>query len=264
MTSNSWPFKLFQILYHFITARAAGPSQIRISAVLFPLISLVFLNCSFISPSRKANTADKSFLARYQGVSATTESAPAPEFLRLPRCSTPPRCLEEQDRSSTIPLSDRNGRFEMLDDVTSRKATPHCSEGQGRAGSHPPIDRVGRRELLNDVTGRELRVYRKSPCPLHRRTYSINAQLHTPRLNYADFIEERKLRPGAHHPPASHDEFLARRHFERPPRVISLETKLTSSFEVCESVVHTPIDDPGPTEEERSPRCSEGQGRRAS
>ena len=35
----------------------------------------------------------------------------------------------------------------------------------------------------------------------------------------------------APHPPAeSHDEFLARRHAERSPRVCSLEAKLTSSF----------------------------------
>jgi hypothetical protein len=77
----------------------------------------------------------------------------------------------------------------------------------------------------------------------------------------ADFIEERKLHSGAQHPPASHDEFLARRHFERAPRVVSLETKLTSSFGCA---VHTPNDDPEPTEEERhasSPRCSEGHGR---
>ena len=80
----------------------------------------------------------------------------------------------------------------------------------------------------------------------------------------ADFIEERKLHFGAQHPPASHDEFLARRHFERAPRVSLLETKPISSFEVCECAVQTSNDDPEPTEEERnapSPRSSTGRGR---
>ena len=37
-------------------------------------------------------------------------------------------------------------------------------------------------------------------------------------------------------PAASHDEFLARRHAERVPRVSSLEGKLTSSLDHCFSV----------------------------
>jgi hypothetical protein len=40
-------------------------------------------------------------------------------------------------------------------------------------------------------------------------------------------------------PSASHEEFLARRHAQRAPRVSSLETKLTSSLDDCERVVHT-------------------------
>jgi hypothetical protein len=42
---------------------------------------------------------------------------------------------------------------------------------------------------------------------------------------------------------ASHDEFLARRHAQRAPRVSSLEIKLTSSLFDCECVVHPPNDD---------------------
>ena len=33
-------------------------------------------------------------------------------------------------------------------------------------------------------------------------------------------------------PAASHDEFLARRHAQRPPRVCSIQAKLTSSFDL--------------------------------
>jgi len=125
--------------------------------------------------------------------------------------------------------------------------SPGCFEEQDRLSTDPSSDWSGRFELRNDVTGRESR------SPLHAHM-----------LISADFIEERKLRFGAQHPPASHDEFLARRHFERAPRVISLETKPTSSFEFCECDVHTPNDDPEPTEEEPnapSPRCSEEQAR---
>jgi len=43
-----------------------------------------------------------------------------------------------------------------------------------------------------------------------------------------------ELRFMAQHPPTSHDEFLARRHFERAPRVSWLETKLTSPFDLPE------------------------------
>ena len=170
------------------------------------------------------DTTDKSLRERPQGISDTTEPAPTPEFLRLLRCLTSPACLEEQGRLHTNPSSDRVGRF----------------------------------ELLNDVTGREARVFRKSPCPPHGRRSSINARSHTPMLISADFIEESKLRSGAHHPPASHDEFLARR--QRAPRVMPLETKLTSSFEV----LNTPNVNPEPAEKEwnaSSPRCSTGRGR---
>jgi hypothetical protein len=62
----------------------------------------------------------------------------------------------------------------------------------------------------------------------------------------ADFIEDFKLRCVAQHPPASHDEFIARRHAERAPRVSSFETKLTSSlddYECDSSFVHIPNDD---------------------
>ena len=141
------------------------------------------------------DTTDLSFMAPSQGLSATTQRAPAPEFLRLLRSLTSPHAFEEMDRSSANPSSDRAGRFALLNDVTGRKlrvfrkspcppqcressinvtepteapnaSSPRCSEERGRlVGSHPPIERVGRLELLNDVTGRELRVFRKSPCP---------------------------------------------------------------------------------------------------
>jgi hypothetical protein len=42
---------------------------------------------------------------------------------------------------------------------------------------------------------------------------------------------------------ASHDEFLARSHAQRAPRVSSLEMKPTSSFFDCECVVHPPSND---------------------
>jgi hypothetical protein len=41
-------------------------------------------------------------------------------------------------------------------------------------------------------------------------------------------------------PSASHDEFLARRHAERAPRVCSREEKLTSSLDDCFSVPTSP------------------------
>jgi len=158
-----------------------------------------------------------------------------------------------------MPIKYRPARSQRLSATTERVHTaeflrrlryltsPGCFEEQDRLSTDPSSDRAGRFELRTDVTGRESR-----------------APSHTLMLISAEFIEERKHRFGAQHPPASHDEFLARRHFERAARVISLETKPTSSFEVCECGVHTPNDDPEPTEEEPnapSPRCSEGQGR---
>jgi hypothetical protein len=120
---------------------------------------------------------------------------------------------EEQDHSSTTPSSDRVGRFEQL-------------------------------VLLNDVSSRESRVYRKSPCPPRARRSSIIADI------IADFIEECTVPFGAHHPAASHEEFLARCHSERATRVSSLEKKLTSSLDDGECVLHTPNDGPEPIEAE--------------
>ena len=123
--------------------------------------------------------------------------------------------------------------------------SPGCFEEQDRLSTDPSSDRSGRFELRNDMTGRESRTFSRAPI-----------------LTSADIIEERKLHFGAQHPPASHDEFLARRHFERAPRVVSLETKLTSSFEVWGCDVHTPNDDLETTEANApSPHCSEGQCR---
>jgi hypothetical protein len=158
-----------------------------------------------------------------------------------------------------MPMKHRRTRSPQPSATTERLSTaeflhrlryltsPGSFEEQDRLSTDPSSDRSGRFELRNDITGRESRAF-----------------LHAPMLTCADIIEERKLHFGAQHPPASHDEFLARRHFERAPRVISLKTKLTSSFEVWECDVHTMNDDLEPTEEERnapSPRCSEGHGR---
>ena len=55
---------------------------------------------------------------------------------------------------------------------------------------------------------------------------------------------EQHLPP--HHPHASHDAFLARRHAMRPPRVSSLTTKLTSSLDLPANNgqdEHPPTDD---------------------
>jgi hypothetical protein len=75
----------------------------------------------------------------------------------------------------------------------------------------------------------------------------------------ADFIQEFELRCEAQHPPASHDEFLARCHAERVPRISSLETKLTSSLDDCECVsssVHTSNDDSSSVASSSSPATS--------
>jgi len=152
------------------------------------------------------DTTDKHRLARTQLLSANTKPALTPDFLRLLRCLTSPRCFEEQGCLSTNPSSNRVGRCESLNDVAGRKArvfrkspcpprcrrssinapgstdeesnapSPRCSEEQHRVGSHPPIDRVGRCELLNDVTGRELRVFRKSPCPPRGRRSTLPSE----------------------------------------------------------------------------------------
>ena len=122
---------------------------------------------------------DQPLLARCQGLLATTEGVPNREFLR---CSTPPRCFQEQGRSSTNPSSDQAGRFEPLNDVAGREARV-SSDPVGRSESlngttsresRVSSDPVGRFELLNDVTGRELRVFRKSPAPPHCRRSSID------------------------------------------------------------------------------------------
>jgi len=139
-----------------------------------------------------SDTTDGPLPARSQGLSATTEPALSPEFLRLLRCLTSP-LFEEQGRMSTNPSSDRVGRVECLNDVNGRALRvfrkspypphcrkfsinapeptearnaqpPRCFDRQGRVPPHPPLVR-GRHELLNDVPGRELRVYRKSPYP---------------------------------------------------------------------------------------------------
>ena len=61
----------------------------------------------------------------------------------------------------------------------------------------------------------------------------------------------------APHPPAgSHDEFLARRHAERAPRVCSREAKLTSSFLPAECVVRTPNEDASIFASSSSPTAS--------
>ena len=143
---------------------------------------------------------DASLQARSHGLSAPTEPALSPEFLRLLRCLTSP-LFEEQGRMSTNPSSHRVGRFECLNDVSGRTSRvfrkspcpphcrtsstnapeptearnaqpPRCFDRQGRVASHPPLDREGRHELLNDVTGRERRVFRKSPCPPRSRRFS--------------------------------------------------------------------------------------------
>ena len=67
----------------------------------------------------------------------------------------------------------------------------------------------------------------------------MTALSHHPMLISADFM-------GQH--PASHDDFLARRHAQRSPRVKSLEAKLTSSF--FPTVDRAPIDPPSASHDE--------------
>ncbi|KAJ1471523.1 hypothetical protein T484DRAFT_1753227, partial [Baffinella frigidus] len=75
---------------------------------------------------------------------------------------------------------------------------------------------------------------------------------HSPVLVSADFIgvvmravevisAEHPFRP--QHPPASHDEFLARRHAQRAPRVSSPDAKLTSSFLPADRASDHQVDD---------------------
>ncbi|KAJ1473203.1 hypothetical protein T484DRAFT_1752270 [Baffinella frigidus] len=100
-------------------------------------------------------------------------------------------------------------------------------------------------EPVNDTTGRPKRVFRKTPPPPTIREVSASASHddlldeHNPEPVSGDFISavvravevisaDNSFRP--QHPPASHDEFLARRRAQHPPRVSSPEAKLTSSF----------------------------------
>ncbi|KAJ1479915.1 hypothetical protein T484DRAFT_1748907 [Baffinella frigidus] len=107
------------------------------------------------------------------------------------------------------------------------------------------FERRNRFERLYDTTGRPKRVFRKTPPPPIIRGVSTSGSHddlldeHSPVLVSADFIRavmravevisaEHRFRP--QHSPASHGEFLARRHAQHAPRVSSPEAKLTSSF----------------------------------
>ncbi|KAJ1475199.1 hypothetical protein T484DRAFT_1751212 [Baffinella frigidus] len=108
--------------------------------------------------------------------------------------------------------------------------------------------RLNRFETLNDMTDRPKRVFRKTPLPSSRtrpppptiRGVSTSASHdefldeHNPEPVSADFIRavmravevisaENGFRP--QHPPASHEEFLARRRAQRPPRQLAQDNE---------------------------------------
>ncbi|KAJ1468152.1 hypothetical protein T484DRAFT_1856284 [Baffinella frigidus] len=126
----------------------------------------------------------------------------------------------------------------------------HQSTSETAAGTQFKDDicssaRLDRFEPLNVMTDRPKRVFRKTPPPPTLRGVSTSASHddlpneHNPEPVSDNFIStvvravevisaDNGFRP--QHPPASHDEFLARRRAQHPPRVSSPEAKLTSSF----------------------------------
>ncbi|KAJ1473204.1 hypothetical protein T484DRAFT_1913431 [Baffinella frigidus] len=156
---------------------------------------------------------------------------------------------------------ERLNRFEPLNDTTGRpkrvfrktppppsirrQSTSKTTEGAQFKDDICSSARLDRFEPLNAMTDRPKRVVRKTPPPPTLHGVYTSA-------SHDDLLDEHNLEPVSgdfisavvravevisadngfrpQHPPASHDEFLARRRAQHPPRVSSPEAKLTSSF----------------------------------
>ncbi|KAJ1466632.1 hypothetical protein T484DRAFT_1756478 [Baffinella frigidus] len=175
-----------------------------------------------LSPVPQDNPTDKHILLKTKRQPPHAPQAPSPVPTKSPSASKP---AHDESCASALPMTAPSQNPMLIADFTRKH----------RVGPHHPA------ALHDELLARRHAQRAPRACSLEAKlTSSFLPADRAP--NDASSSDSSSV-PTSAPPSTSHDDFLARRHAQRAPRACALETKLTSSLDDCECVVHTPNDD---------------------